>query len=224
MKLGLVALVLLVIGLGVMFLISLTPQRVTLNYNSLPGAVVKILKVDSAEDLHDLTDTSKTGKEIEKKVTSREAIFLQKGAYVIAVSGNNIEKRQYPLVVEKETKRDIDITYSRAHLDTLITAIEPEIVASLKRILPTLESSYQVRPGELYRSGDWYTARLRYIGQDKSNRDTLKVIMKKNDKNTWELVTKTPEIIVTYPKYPDVPRDIVEAINSDEVIKTTPTE
>lgn len=223
-KLGLIIAVVVGIGALVLFLISLIPQRVTITYNTVKGATVKVFKVDSDEDLHDLTDEKTIGKEVNNGVTSGKDIFLQRGAYVVSVSGDKIQKKQYPLEVSGEVKKDITITYSRQYLDTLMKEVEPTIIASLKSVLPTLESSYTIRPGKLYQTGDWYGARLRYIGTDQFNRDTLRVVMKKTDKGTWELVTKTPEIIVTHPKYPSIPDELIEDINSDEDIKIIPVD
>jgi len=215
------ALILLGAIAAVFFLLSLTPKKVTLTYNSVPGANVALYKVDEDVDLHDLTDEKTIGKEANGNVKSGEELSLQRGTYVISVSGTSVEKKQYPLIVTDDTQKTISITYSRAYLDTLLKTVEPSVLAALKRALPTLDSIYSVRSGKLYQNGDWYAARLRYIGPDKVNRDALKVILKKAG-NEWELVTRIPEIIVTYPKYPNVPRDVIADINSDEPVKIVP--
>lgn len=221
-KLGLIIAVVAGVGVLILFLISLIPQRVTVTYNTVEGATVKVYKADSAEDLHDLTDEKTIGKEVNSGVTSGKDIFLQRGAYVVSVGGDKIQKKQYGLEVSGEVKKDITITYSRQYLDTLVKEVEPTIIASLKRALPALESSYIIRPGKLYQTGDWYGARLRYVGSDQFSRDTLRVVMKKTDRGTWELITKTPEIIVTHPKYPSVPDELIEDVNADEEIKIIP--
>lgn len=222
-KISIIAVAAISLGLLVFFLVSLIPQRVTIAYKHLDGAAVKIFKVDSAEELHDVTDDKTIGKEVNSSVTGDKDIFLQRGAYVISVSGNNIQKKQYPLEVTGTVRKEITINYSRKYLDSLVKEAEPIITTSLKKALPTLETSYFIRPGKLYQRGDWYTARLRYIGTDSSSRDTLRVVMKKNDTGAWELVTKTPEIIVTYPKYPSIPAEVVEDVNSDESLQITPS-
>lgn len=203
-------------------LIQLTPKKVTITYNSLPGAQVKLYKLDSAEELSSVGADKVTGREIEGTIESGKEVVVERGVYAISVSGNNIESKQYPLEVNSDTRKDITINYSQEYLTDLLKETEPTILSVLKSELPTLPSLYSVRSSKLYLNGDWYGAQLRYIGTDQYDRDSLRVVLKKNNDGKWELVTKVPEIIVTRPKYPTIPDSVIAGVNSEEPVKIVP--
>ena len=212
-----------IIAIGAVYLfIQLTPKKVVVTYNNLPGAEVRLYKLDNAEDLARVGAEKVTGREIDGAIESGRPVTVERGFYALSVSGNDVESAQYPLEVTSDTQKDITINYSQTYLSTRLKEIEPTILASLKSELPTLSSLYSVRSSKLYLNGEWYSAQLRYIGSDQYDRDSLRVVLKKNTDGKWELVTKTPEIIVTRPKYPTIPDVVVTGVNSEEPVKIVP--
>lgn len=221
-----ISITLLLIGLfavgAAYLLIQLAPKKVVITYNSLPGAQVKLYKLESAEDLASVGAEKVTGREMDAVIESGKEVIVERGVYAISVSGKNIENRQYPLEVNNDTQKDITINYSQEYLTNLLKESEPTILATLNSELPTLQSIYSVRSSKLYLNGEWYGAQLRYIGTDQYDRDSLRVVLKKNSDGKWELVTKVPEIIVTRPKYPMIPDSVVTGVNSEEPVKIVP--
>lgn len=219
-KIGLLVALLLVIGIIVFIVISLLPQKVVVRFNTETGAIATLYKAASSEDLHDLEDDQIKGVKVQE-ITSAKEMSLVRGSYIISITGENVEKKRYALTVDGPVSQQIAVDYSEAYLTAQLKKIEPLIHADLKKQLPSIQGVYDIRTGKLHELANWYTTRLRYIGPDKYHRDTLLVIMKKEN-NTWKLVTKTPEIIVSYPKYPSVPREIIKSINADEPVNIIP--
>lgn len=72
---------------------------------------------------------------------------------------------------------------------------------------------YQIESEKLHHFGEWYTANLKYIGDDLFNADTLIVILSKEN-NSWTIKTDPPNITISSVVYPDIPIDILKKVNN----------
>lgn len=86
------------------------------------------------------------------------------------------------------------------------------ITTVLSTIYPKITTDYTLGNTKLYGEGQWFGTTLTYKGIDANNRDTLRVLMQKKD-GVWIVRTTPPEPLLSAKKYPDVPRDILIAIN-----------
>lgn len=163
--------------------------------------------------------------EIEKvPVKNGELLNVKKGVYSLSITGENIKKKTLRIDTADQQKTEVtlDISYTDKYLDTLLTQAKPSIDQALKASYPSIETTFSIRSEKLYGDGSWYGARLRYKGSDDSSRDTLRLIAKRGSDNTWRLISKPPQIILSYKDHPEVPKNIIDDINSDNDIKIQP--
>lgn len=88
----------------------------------------------------------------------------------------------------------------------------PTIKSVLAAAYPLIATDYTINKGALFDDGQWYGTTLSYHGKDTMNRDTLRVLMRKKE-GSWVVLTKPPLPILSAETFPDVPKDILKAIN-----------
>lgn len=145
---------------------------------------------------------------------SGQAIRLQKGEYVVTYSGvGSYSGGSTEISInEGDKKITINPTFSDDKLNAILSDELPSINSSIQKQIPGV-SLYLVQKGSLYSFGEWYGTTLIYNGDDPYNADSLRLIMKKQD-GLWQLQTTPPQILITKAQYPDIPGEIVEAVNN----------
>jgi len=88
----------------------------------------------------------------------------------------------------------------------------PTITAVITAAYPLISTDYTINNGKLYGDGQWFGTTLTYKGTDTANRDTLRLLLQKKD-GSWVLRTTPPQPILSAKAFPDVPKDILQAIN-----------
>lgn len=190
------------IGVGVYWYSLNNRSTVTITYNAVPGANVILSKKRGGSSY---------------TIISGKSVSVPRGDYAINVSGNDIEKQTVLLPVEASTvQTTIDISRSREALSSLLQTNQDSIIRSANEQLPQMATFYVMRPGQLYLDGTWFATRLRYIGNDDTQRDTLRLVMQKSSSG-WVVMSKPPSIYLTYAQNKSIPRSIIDAINSDDV-------
>lgn len=101
---------------------------------------------------------------------------------------------------------------SEKQLRDRLTGEIQTITAVLLTAYPKINIDYTIGDSKLYGEGQWFGTTLTHTGADKDNRDTLRVLMQKKD-GIWIIRSTPPEPLLSVKKYPDVPRDILIAIN-----------
>lgn len=99
-----------------------------------------------------------------------------------------------------------------AQLNDQLTKDYPTIVQVLTTAYPKIATDYTVNRGRLFDTGQWYGTTLQYHGTDALNRDTLRVLLQKKN-GVWKLRTTPPQPLLSAVSLPDVPKDILKAIN-----------
>lgn len=89
---------------------------------------------------------------------------------------------------------------------------EPEIIKTLTTAYPQIATEYSINKGKLYGDGTWYGTTLTYTGSDTMNRDTLRVLMQKQN-DDWKLLTTPPQILLSTVEFPDTPKEVLRDIN-----------
>lgn len=146
-------------------------------------------------------------------VTGPGSMRLKTGSYVVQPSGDGIDTSPIVVDVKKDTSSvTIDpfltsqrlATEFKGELDAIRTAL-------LKKYSDT--KNYFIAPGNFYHHGDWYGSVIFYYPTKHAvpNVDMFGIILHKVN-NTWE-VAATPSIVFSYKNCPDIPKDIVDAVN-----------
>lgn len=101
---------------------------------------------------------------------------------------------------------------TKEQLEQSLTNELPVITGVLTAAYPKITTDYIINKGQLFDDGQWFGVTLSYRGSDTLNRDTLRVLMQKKG-GVWVLRTAPPQPLLSAKQLPDVPRDILKAIN-----------
>lgn len=110
---------------------------------------------------------------------------------------------------DKEIKLEPSFTNDR--LAALLPQKQEAINAAIKKIGPAI-SLYDVQPGKLYKTGEWYGTTLKYKQLDITMDDTLRIILHE-ESGRWMLATDPPDITLSKYTYPKIPEDVLRSVN-----------
>lgn len=149
-------------------------------------------------------------------LTQSGTVQLPKGNYT-ALSRETADYADFSVqftVDNKPVAIDINPPYSTKKLASLTPSIRADITTVLVQNFPKINDLYTIEDGWLYNKGEWYATKLDYKNPDDPNlSSSLRVILHKEN-GAWKLATTPPDITISSPHYPDIPRDIISSINS----------
>lgn len=174
-------------------------SNITFNYDSSLGSI----------SLHS------DGQKVAEPAAGQE-IRLKKGDYLVRSSGKNIAQTQQKITIDgRKTSFDIDFSYTSDYLGSLYDDEQLAIYTAMLLEYPKIDSDYSLSHEKLYGMGDWFGATLVYNDQQADNRDSLRLLMQKSG-DGWQVISKPPTPVLSAPNYPDVPYEILKAINQAE--------
>ncbi len=154
-------------------------------------------------------------------VVSEQEMKLKKGSYKLITSGTNVKQTTEDLQVGGEPiEKNIYIPLEDAYLSKQLSKEQEVITRTIAEHYPRLQTFYTINPGKLYGRGEWYGTTLTYKGSDSDNRDTLRLLLKKENKQ-WLLVTTPPQQLLSTKLLPDVPSYILRDINQPAYLPGT---
>lgn len=180
-----------------MFWIINSYHKVTFRYDHERGSVTLIKPNSSDQPI---------------EVKSGRPLTLREGDYILKRKGENIIESEQTVKVTQDETFDINLYFTNRYLDRLYDFERGDIEPVLYEAYPKAQATYNLKNGRLYVDGTVYGATLEHIDDNNQNRDSLKVLMKK-DGNEWKLLTKPPIPILSQPLYPDIPIDVITQIN-----------
>ncbi len=194
-------------------------QTVTVNFVSpTKGVTVKFYKSPGGDtpNAQIINDSN-----LVQEVSSPQTIKLTKGDYVWqATAGDQYTKKDRKIVVDsKPVTVDITLALTDTALGSLLSTESSQIRATLNSALPLLASQYEINTEKMYGDGTWYGAlivpRLTAEQRRTSYFDIFRVVVHKED-GRWKLVSNPPELILTTAKFPQVPKEVLSAINATD--------
>lgn len=214
--------VLLGVGiLGVLFVISVlvsNKQReavLTLNFKNIDKVLV--YQIDEGEAG---TDNNEGEEEpLFEVTTSGDKISLATNKqYLLSYKGvSGYEDGEKVVQITDNKTINLDPYYSKEKLGQILASELPVIQRQIKESYPNVYL-YSIQPGELYRKGDWYGTTLLYTGPYTPNRDSLRLIMNKNN-GKWVIMTNPPNISLNKYEFPNIPVEILDEVNDQGVPK-----
>lgn len=151
-----------------------------------------------------------------------QEMTLQKGVYQLRITGENAKHETRTLLVqETPVTQTVPISLPDKKLGELRVQEFSAIQEAATKHYPALLDLYIFNDGTLYDRGQWYATTLTYKGEDRDNRDTLRLIAQK-ESNTWKLVTKPLQPLVYAKDHPDVPKGIIDSINKPAYLPGAP--
>ncbi len=146
-------------------------------------------------------------------LSSSATVRLKPGTYYITPTGENIVTDTYEITVDRSTTNiDINPYYSDSYLSSNFTDELTSITSVLKSAYPAVGSDYSLGEGHFYHFGDWYGASLYKSPDANGAYDFYGVILHKMN-GSWGIAAP-PKLIFSYSSYPEIPKDIIYAVNS----------
>ena len=171
---------------------------------------IKTTNVSEIE-IYSKTNLDKPEKTLDGKDFSAR---LKKGDYTIKYTGSEgyADGTTSISLSNDALKIEINPWFSETKLASMLKtekqSIDTAILSQIKGV-----QLYVVQTGALYEYGDWYGTVLKYNGEDFYNADSLRLVMKKEN-GKWLLKTNPPEIILTKATFPEIPGQVLEAVNT----------
>lgn len=138
---------------------------------------------------------------------------LKKGTYTVEKHGDHVINTKQRIAVDGSRKKiSIYMDYTDKYLTKLYSKEQINIYTALLLKYPKINSDYTISGGQLFNRGEWFGAALHYNNRSSDNRDTLYVILHKEN-NTWKVISTPPAPILSRQLYPDVPYETLKSIN-----------
>lgn len=170
----------------------------------------------SDEDVDSLSVIADDGTAI-REITMNTLEWFTPGEYHLRPNGAKIDQSTITITVERGFGGQtiaVEPGYSQSYLASLEPGVTSIISTELFSRYSDVMQSYDITGGTLHGEGEWYTALL-YNKEttDNSSYDVYRVVAKKGDGDAWEIIHR-PVLIATKSNFPDVPKDILNAVNT----------
>lgn len=148
--------------------------------------------------------------------SQNETLKLKKGSYEVSVSGEGIEQEDIDLYVGNATNTlTISPTLSKERLTSIRQSEAGNIRQALLRDIPNLaklQRRFTISEGALYEQGEWYGTKIFKKSSSEDDREAFRVVAHKEE-GEWKVKTIPPQLLLSVHKYPDIPRDVLVAVN-----------
>lgn len=148
-------------------------------------------------------------------ITPNTPTKLKKGTYTLATGGDGFAATAQELTIDTSRTIPVHFSLTTTRLQALLAEEKDAIDRTITNTYPTLPTLYTIHHEALYGKGDIYGATLRFIDTTSDQRDTLHILLQKQG-NTWQVRSTPPVPVLSAPHYPDIPIDILRAINLGE--------
>lgn len=144
-------------------------------------------------------------------LSSSRRVRLKEGVYANVLSDpGHIYKNDVSFIrVDPYTR---SVTINQNYSDQKLASLLPDARNQVKQVLdskyPLSRSTYDISKDGLYQQGDWYGAVI--VPRDPSQ-DTVRIILHETG-GAW-VVAADPNIMIGKPSHPDIPANVVEAVD-----------
>lgn len=150
-----------------------------------------------------------------QNITPNTPMKLKKGTYTLTTGGDGFAATAKELTIDTSHTVPVNFSLATARLQALLAKEKDAIDRTITDTYPTLPTLYTIHHEALYGKGDIYGATLRFIDTASDQRDTLHILLQKQH-STWQVRSTPPVPVLSAPHYPDIPIDILRAINLGE--------
>lgn len=147
-------------------------------------------------------------------IQDRQTLRLKKGEYTLSVRGEHIEQSSKLIQIDDSSHTmPVIFNYTSSYLQHIYSKERSAIRSTLLKEYPRIRTLYSVSGGAVYQKGQYFGAKLTHRQKKSEHRDSLRVLMKKDDSGKWRVLSHPPAPVLSAPDYPDVQRDTLESIN-----------
>ncbi len=166
-------------------------------------------KFDTATGKASISSTE-TGRQT---IADGQSVKIKKGTYTLSTFGNNISTKNKSITINESSQTVVvSFTYTKEYLAMLYKKEEEAITTALLKKYPSIRKHYKITGGALYQKGEYFGAKLIHRNQSSDNRDSLRVLMKKQS-DAWIILSNPPVPVLSAPNFPEVSVDTLRAIN-----------
>lgn len=146
------------------------------------------------------------------KITNNTPVRTGKGEYLLIYTNDRHETIKKAVHLDNDMTVSLEPQLTQEDLNGLLANEKSDIHSSLSKEYPSIFEIYSVDYEKLYLDGNWYGAVFSYNDKSSHQRDSIRVILKKNG-DEWKVYTK-PYLTINLIDYPTIPRAILEDINT----------
>ena len=149
----------------------------------------------------------------EHDITPGEPMKVKKGEYTLTQFGENIQSESRVVEIDADTDEiAVSFRYTSDFLTKTFARERSAIRAALQKEYPQLKTLYTISHEAVYEKGQFYGATLTFKDRKSEQRDTLRVLMQKQD-DEWQVRSTPPQPVLSAPTFTDVHPATLEAIN-----------
>ena len=146
-------------------------------------------------------------------IAHNQTIRLKKGEYTLNQFGEHIHTDSRAIMIEDSAQTiAVSFHYTPEYLEKQYEKEAAAIRSALLQEYPRLSQLYRISGSALYEKGQYYGAKLTYRDTKAANRDSLRVLMKKED-DTWRVMSRPPTPVLSAPDFPEVASATLETNN-----------
>ena len=161
-------------------------------------------KVTFKFDLKEGKATIRGNNTPEIEINNNQTLKLKHGNYRISTSGEGIANNV-----------NVNFSYNKERLMSILDSERSDIENAIYNQYPNINDLYSIYNQAVYNQGEYYGATLNFRDQTSDQRDTLHILAKKEN-GKWRVLSLPPSPVLSAPKYPNVPKEILRKINLDE--------
>ena len=196
-------------------------QHITVSYDTSKYTSVTLYKGTDSKDEKTIAPTRTVA---QQSVESGKDYFLPKGSYyLIAKSDNNtVSTRRQGIVLDSEKKSiSLPYDYTQAYLKQLTNKEQSAIDQAITQSNSTISSLYTIKSHAVLEKGNWAVSALAFKGSGTDlNRDTLKVVLQKQD-TKWRIACSLKISISKY-ECNNAPQSVLDAANMIDITTQQP--
>ena len=154
--------------------------------------------------------------------TATKTLQLQNGSYYYVATGQDIATASIAFSVSNARIIEVNPSFTGTYLNAQIASQLPQINAAIRQAYPKITNDYVINSGKLFLQGQWYGTTI--SDKRSTNRNPYDayriVLLKQND--VWQVMTK-PEINLSIPNYPGIPKVVLSSINNIDPLNVPAT-
>jgi hypothetical protein len=146
-------------------------------------------------------------------VSSSSAIQLQNGDFCAVPASTRYDNTPVCFTV---SNKNIAITVQPSYSTNYLTQLLPSQLSAINIVINNKYSAvingFTLQTGQLFNHGEWYGTTLTQKVENQGDQGDVYRVLLKNINNTWTTVAY-PQIVLSKYSYPNVPYEILDAIN-----------
>lgn len=139
-----------------------------------------------------------------------EPLRVKKGSYIIGYTHEGYVAIEQPVELAKDQTIQLLPVRSKVALSDTLKQEQDSIHREIAANFPNIFTLYAIDHEALYNNGEWYGARLSYKDEFSLQRDSIRLVLRKE--GIWKL-QGAPYITLSKVDYPDAPNLLLEDIN-----------